>query len=468
MAKPSSPLSPTMVPAGSRVIMVVSEGATKAALGPFVEVPDVTGRPQGAALRALQDCGLSTRVINDYSETVPRGRVINQLPGGGLSAAANEEVKLLVSSGPSPAGQGWVELPDVTGKNEFEAISVLEAARLSPQVMYEGSSSVPLGSVIAQLPDRTSLLYGSRKAGALKWLPWAAVGFALAVLVAVLGFTLFARGEKVPSVVGMTQAEAVSVITKAGFIAKVELTGSTGGEVPDTVVKQKPWGGGRAKRGTVVVITVVSAEGEVTVRIPDVHGMTKAEAIKELQAAGLLAAVVSQQSDEAPVGSVVSQEPAADSEVPKGSTVTLAIAISASSAEIAVPAVVGIISEDAISSLKKAGFVAVVVDNPSFDVVDGVVVSQLPVAGSKAAKGSSVVIIVSLGAPEDARTIDVPRIVGFSAPDAQKALREAGLECELVDVKDGAGDLGKVYAQVPTPGAKVSPGSTVVALVTQK
>ena len=57
-------------------------------------------------------------------------------------------------------------------------------------------------------------------------------------------------------------------------------------------------------------------------------------------------------------------------------------------------------ASDAKAAIEAAGLVAYPVDQPSADVKDGVVIQQVPVAGSIVPIGSEVLYAVSTGVPE--------------------------------------------------------------------
>ncbi|KGM09394.1 penicillin-binding protein, partial [Cellulomonas bogoriensis 69B4 = DSM 16987] len=79
---------------GSTVTIVVSTGPG------VVQVPDVTGLPEGDARARLEEAGLSVRVNRQRSEDVQEGRVISAMPGGQVEPGST--ITLLVSDGPPP------------------------------------------------------------------------------------------------------------------------------------------------------------------------------------------------------------------------------------------------------------------------------------------------------------------------------------------------------------------------------
>lgn len=136
------------------------------------------------------------------------------------------------------------------------------------------------------------------------------------------------------------------------------------------------------------------------VAVPDLVGMTEQGAAKALEQAGLkVGKVVSEQSDKGPAGTVITQDPAAGSQVAEGSLVALTVSSGASPSPppaVDVPDVVGSTQAEAVQTLGAAGFVVVVVQESSLTPA-GEVVSQSPTGGVIAKSGSTVTISVSTG-----------------------------------------------------------------------
>ncbi|MCL2678274.1 MAG: PASTA domain-containing protein, partial [Clostridiales bacterium] len=133
---------------GSEVRLIISKGYYS---GP-VAVPDVTGKTvqEAEALLTANNNFVPVFGEDEYSDTVPQGRVIRQDPQGDDTALRGSEVSLIVSKGPDPNLPGPVDVPDVTGKTVEEAEAILTAFTLS--VTYEYSETVNDGCVIAQDP----------------------------------------------------------------------------------------------------------------------------------------------------------------------------------------------------------------------------------------------------------------------------------------------------------------------------
>ncbi|ASN19760.1 Stk1 family PASTA domain-containing Ser/Thr kinase [Arthrobacter sp. YN] len=105
------PAKGTEVRHGTPVALEVSKGPQP------IPVPDVRGKAQDAAVKALQDAGLKAVIapetVNDKS--VPKGAVVSQTPANG-TLIRGESVTLTVSKGPK-----MVRVPSFIGKQADEA-----------------------------------------------------------------------------------------------------------------------------------------------------------------------------------------------------------------------------------------------------------------------------------------------------------------------------------------------------------
>lgn len=131
----------------------------------------------------------------------------------------------------------------------------------------------------------------------------------------------------------------------------------------------------------------------VTATVPDVVGLKTGQAIKVLEEAGFGSSVV-EVDDGAPAGTVVAQVPGGGSTAELGVSVELSVS-NGKGPKGGVPNVVGLSSETARNKLEAAGYaVKVEIRQVSDPANDGVVMAQTPAAGSAAAPGATVTIIV--------------------------------------------------------------------------
>ena len=124
----------------------------------------------------------------------------------------------------------------------------------------------------------------------------------------------------VPNAVGLSETAARDRLVAAGF--QVETREVFSEREPGTVVSQEPAAGADAEEDATVTISV--SKGTGLVDVPNVVGLSQAEAEAELSAAGLEANVVEVPSAE-PEGTVVAQNPTGG-QAREGSAIRLNVA----------------------------------------------------------------------------------------------------------------------------------------------
>ena len=140
------------------------------------------------------------------------------------------------------------------------------------------------------------------------------------------------------------------------------------------------------------------SRGVAQVTVPNVLNFTESDATQALQSAGFDVATDRAASSKVPDGNVISQTPAANKQVDKGSQVT--IVISTGPPPVPVPDVTGQTDTDATNALQDKGFNVRSQDVPVTDPTqDGIVQSTDPPAGQEAADGSTVTITVGRLSP---------------------------------------------------------------------
>nr|MBQ8252640.1 Stk1 family PASTA domain-containing Ser/Thr kinase [Lachnospiraceae bacterium] len=175
----------------------------------------------------------------------------------------------------------------------------------------------------------------------------------------------------------------------------------------------------------------------------DVVGKDVEEAKKLLNDLGLGTKVTKQESDTYAVDQVIEQSVMAGEEVELYTTIDLIV--SSGSVGVEVKDVVGEDEATAKSAMEALGFVVTVTTAFSDTVEEGKVVSQDPVAGSKAEPGATITLTVSSG-PEIIK-VKVPDLRGMTETAAKEKLTEAGLTC---------GSVSETYSDTVTEGCVVS------------
>ncbi|GIJ22205.1 Stk1 family PASTA domain-containing Ser/Thr kinase [Micromonospora lutea] len=250
-----------------------------------------------------------------------------------------------------------------------------------------------------QIPARVG---DPRQRKASSWLiaMFAALGV-LAVIALVAALLLNERGEPedaaVPTVTGLTQADAFAQIERDGFVPARGEPEYTSDCKEGTVTNQSPPAGERAAPNSTVTVRICGGKPEV--EIPrGLVGSTRESAETLLKNLKLNVKVKKKDSAERE-GQVLEVDPPSGEKVAEGSDVTLTVS---EGNVVAVPSVVGLSQAEATRTLERAGFK---VDPELGDEVPadeaGRVLDQSPNANTERTKGSTVKIVVSVPEPEN-------------------------------------------------------------------
>ena len=197
----------------------------------------------------------------------------------------------------------------------------------------------------------------------------------------------------VPFLVGDTKENAIDKLKKAGLGDPIIEEVNDDNIATGLVISASIESGEKVLEGTVLTLKV--SAGAAAFSMPDVTGKTEQDAKDTLSGKGLSVVVAYEKSDTVPEGSVIRQDPAANTDVKRGDSVT--IYVSSGEPTIDVSDVTGKPQSEAESILKNQGFAVYVMENTDENVPAGSVISQSPTAGTPQKKGSTVTIYVSTG-----------------------------------------------------------------------
>lgn len=208
-----------------------------------------------------------------------------------------------------------------------------------------------------------------------------------------------------------------------------------------------------------------ATQKETQVTVPNVLGMKKNDAKKALNDKKLGIKVADQKtSDKYAAGTVMRQDPGADTKVDKNTEIKVVISLGKAEKSIQVPDVVGQNESDAQKALEDMNLVVDFKYDYSSTTDEGKVISMNPDAGTTVKEGSTVTILISKGAEK----VAVPPLVGLKSADADAALIAVGLVSGNV-TEDYSNDYaaGVVMSQTTKDGSKVDKGSSVDYVVSK-
>ncbi|MEY2694291.1 MAG: hypothetical protein RL142_639 [Actinomycetota bacterium] len=232
------------------------------------------------------------------------------------------------------------------------------------------------------------------------------------------------------------------------------------------------WGIGSAFVVFVVGLLVyVLAFGKIDVILPqnpnvaiaDVTNQTLEDGSQALSDLGFVVIQEEATSDTIPAGNIISTDPKAGIEAPKGTQVK--VVVSTGPSEVAVPSLLGLTEEEAKAALATAGLeLGTITSGTSPTAPAGKVIESSPEVGTYTASGSTVDLIVSNG------KVEVPDVSSMSLQDAIRQLTSTSVGLKVKIATQEAGCVNNppqgttVLGQSIKPG-KAAQGSTITLYV---
>ena len=265
--------------------------------GSKIAVPSVVGLTEREAASTLTPLLLHEKVESvQFSEDVPKGKIISSNPGGGGHLDKEGTVLLIISKGPER-----IAVPTLVGLSLDAATAALATARLklgdSTQV-YDGK--VPLGYIAGTTPAAKS-----------KVRPNSVVNLIISKGIQVVPLT---------SYVGKSADQANTELTDAGFSVNSTF-GYSESVAPGYVIAQDPDGSAPTPAGATVNLIV--SQGPELVYIPNIFSLTEKAATTALENLQLVVKV--KRVGAKKVKKVVSVSPKVGKQVKRGSTVTITV-----------------------------------------------------------------------------------------------------------------------------------------------
>jgi serine/threonine-protein kinase len=198
--------------------------------------------------------------------------------------------------------------------------------------------------------------------------------------------------EVVPRVLGLSLQEASDALRKAGLQVQDGGSESHPTAPQGSIIWQDPPAGVSAPAG--LRVTLVSSDGPPKIPVPQVAGLDGPLAQQLIGAAGLTAAQVESVQAAAAPGVTMLTRPAATTLLAPGAPVT--VVVSRGAPTIAVPGLLGLSQPDARTRLEQEGLtLGTVTRRRSGDASPGTVIAQRPAAGTLAAPGTVVDVVVA-------------------------------------------------------------------------
>lgn len=231
----------------------------------------------------------------EFSEDIPKGKIISSKPAGGGRIGSTGTVDVFISKGPER-----FTVPDLTGLDQASAEKSIKSNSLElGEESFEFSSQVPTGFVVRSTPAAGA----SVKRNTL---------IAIVISKGIQQITLSDYKGKISD-------QALNELNDAGFDVKQQFVYSE--DLPAGVVISQTPGAGNADKGSQVILII--SKGSEYVFIPNLFSATQSKAVATLKDLDLKVNVKSVGKKKVKV--VTNISPKVGTKVKRGSTVTITV-----------------------------------------------------------------------------------------------------------------------------------------------
>jgi beta-lactam-binding protein with PASTA domain len=350
---------------------------------------------------------------------------------------------------PGTRVQDRTRVPNLREDTPRMVAAVLRRSRLNQgNVSRDYSDEVPSGRVFRQQPPATQEVATNTNVDV-----WYSIGPHPAVN------TLL-----VPSVVGLTLAEATDSLRRAGLqTGHIDYLVQRGAE--SKVVHQVPQERQPAHRGDAVDLTITALPSPIAV--PSVKGLTRQAAKQKLESVGLGVGSVTLVVRPNTATVIVSQQPAPPATADSGTLVDLVENRPPELRRVTVPDLSGKSIAAAATILRRNSLELGDVLRPAAHAVD-LVIDQQPKAGTSAYMHSRVTVALGIDSPlRPSPTVRVPGVVTLTVDSARHVLADSGFtQLSISSHGEALTSTSIVESQTPAAGTFAVPNEQIALVAT--
>jgi serine/threonine-protein kinase len=351
----------------------------------------------------------------------------------------------------------------VTGQPAYGATQVMSPTQANWGPATAQQNPVTPGGGYPGQPPR-----GEEPEKKSKALMWWLLGIALAAVAAIaIAMAIENAANQEPTTVsvptieeGLTAAEARAQIETAGLTFERAIDKESDLDEGQTTGQTEPTAGSEVSANSPVTVFVAGAPGQVT--IPDVSGLSEADARSRLEEDNLtISGTESENSPDVAEGMVTKSEPGAGQTVQEGAEVSLYL----STGNTTLPNVIGQSRDGAESQLANLGLGTIQWDEEETDEVPpGTVARTDPEAGDVPQGQSVTVYLAKAPAPKETQ---VPNdLVGKTLEEAQVACTGVKITCDQTSEEPSEIiAAGQVIRSDPAPGSTVEEGAYISLVI---
>ena len=244
-----------------------------------------------------------------------------------------------------------IEIPDLTGSDQAEALSNLQALGFKVGIENSANPSVPSGAVIKTQPPANTVTSPDT----------------LVTIIVSVGPEAF----PIPYIIDLETARGVYIIEQNGFVVGQKLEVNDDNIPRGFIISQNPIAGTKMSPGSNVDLVI--SKGPSLIEISNLSRKSLVDAIQILETLGLEYEFIEEYSEDVSVGLVSKTIPEAGEIVTPDQIITIIVSLGI---KIEVPEVEGLSYQEALDILEEAGLLATIKGDSN-----GRIVKQIPRGG---------------------------------------------------------------------------------------
>jgi len=244
-----------------------------------------------------------------------------------------------------------VEIPDLTGSDQAEALSNLQALGFKVGIENSANPTVPSGAVIKTQPPANTVTSPDT----------------LVTIIVSVGPEAF----PIPYIIDLETARGVYIIEQNGFVVGQKLEVNDDNIPRGFIISQNPIAGTKMSPGSNVDLVI--SKGPSLIEISNLSRKSLVDAIQILETLGLEYEFIEEYSEDVSVGLVSKTIPEAGEIVTPDQVITIIVSLGI---KIEVPEVEGLSYQEALDILEEAGLLATIKGDSN-----GRIVKQIPRGG---------------------------------------------------------------------------------------
>ncbi|MCL4417909.1 MAG: PASTA domain-containing protein [Actinobacteria bacterium] len=262
----------------------------------------------------------------------------------------------------------------------------------------------------------------------------------------------------VPPIERINVNEAKEILSTYGLKLVIKSSEFNSNISQNYIISQDPQPGNKIPKDSSVNVVLSKGLETVLVKVPNLIGLTKQDAIKTIEDLGLKAGSISEEnSSDFVKDTIINQNPSYNEEIDKNSIINLTVSMG--NKILTIPNLIGSDFLYAKAQIEMLGLKLSTTKMTDAASPPGTIIALNPPPGSQVEENSIVELIIAT----NLEFIPTPDLIGMSLTNAVNLLNEKGIIFEISYIQtDYSVQKDTILEQDPQPGTTLQPGGAMI------